>query len=758
MTSTDSVPRTFSPQHEPKVAWRAQWIGRADAPMNGWRSELLPSPMMRREFEVGRPVSRARIAICGLGFSELRLDGEKVGDDVLTPTPSQFDRRAFYVTHDVTDRLTEGRHAIGVMLGNGWYNCSTPEIWHFDKATWRDRPKLLLQLDITYDDGTTAVIGTGPGWRLGEGPIRFDALRNGETYDARHELPGWDTPGYDDAQWQPAGVLAGPGGELEPLAGPPCRVADTLTPVDCWSLSPGTAVYDLGQSIAGWTQLRLEMDADQTVTLTHSDQLDDGRDLDMREVGRFIFGGDAQTDRYTAAKAGPQVWEPRFTYHGFRYVRVSGLTKTPTPDDLRGRVVQTGFESAGGFECSIPVVNKLQDATRWAYRGNFVGIPTDCPHREKNGWTGDAQLAVETGLMNFDSAEAYLPWLVTLADSQRPSGQLPGIAPTAGWGYNWGSGPAWDSALFIVPAMIHLYTGRTEAIQRLYPAMQRYIGFCESMVTEGIVHFGLGDWCAPKGVTMAPAALTSTAYYFKMLRLLALFSNLLGDAGEAQRHDARARDLREAFHRHFYRGDGLYAGGEWTSLASPVYHGLAEPADVPLIARRLAERVEAADATAQFGILGAKYIPRVLADHGHEDLAFRLFTQPSEPGWAHWIERGATTLWEKWDGAMSRNHIMFGDLSAWMFHYVAGIQPDPADPGFRRVVVRPRFIKALDWFRAEHRTPLGWVRSGWKRTGGGIELDLEVPEGMDASLDAPGGDLDLAAPLSPGKHRMTLPG
>ena len=726
------------------VHWQAQWIGRPDACLMNWQGAVRPAPLFRREFTVDGTVRRASVHVCGLGYYELYLNGEKVGDHVLDPTVTQYDRRARYVTYDAGTHLRQGMNAVGVMLGNGWYNCHTPDVWHFDKAVWRDYPKLLLQLEVTLADGLRLVCGSGPEWLVADGPIRFDGLRNGETYDARRELPGWHAPGFDDSEWQHAAVVPGPGGVLEPQVSPPCKVVETIEPASMREIRSGVAVYDMGQNMAGWVQLRVRGPAGTEVTLRHAERLGEDGDIDQGNIDRFIKEGDCQTDRYILKGDGEEVWEPRFTYHGFQYVQVTGLPEAPTAGHVRGRVVQTAFEQIGSFESSSDVLNRLQQCTLWAYRGNFAGIPTDCPHREKNGWTGDAQLAARTGLLNFDVAAAYRQWLETLADTQRPSGQLPGIAPSAGWGYNWGSGPAWDSALLLIPWYIYLYTGDLSAVQQHYEAMKRYVDFCTCMATGHILSFGLGDWCHVDSTRLAPPALTSTGCYYSHARLLAACADLMQRESDRDRYSGLADGIKDAFNRAFYKGDGIYAGGEHTALACAVYQGLADECERLAVVSKLAAAVEANDCRADFGILGAEYVPRVLAEYGHADLAFRLITQPEYPGWVHWLKQGATTLWESWNGSGSRNHIAFGDISAWMFNYLAGIVPDPSKPGFARVLVRPRPVSGLDWIRASHRSPHGTIRSAWRRAAEGLVLEVELPPGTTGHVLLPTADTGRA--------------
>jgi len=728
--------------------WTAQWIGRRGVVMPGWRAPVLPTPHFRKRFSCPGGIRRARLYASGLGYAEYYLNGRRVDDRVLDPVVTAYDRRVRYVTLDVADLLTPGENVIGAILGNGWYNAHTAEVWHFDKASWRDYPKLLLQLEVETGDGQRVTLCSDSSWAVTDGPIRFDGLRNGETYDARAELGDWSSPGFDADAWKPTAVTAEPGGRLCAQYMPPCRVVATIAPVAVLPTPSGDRVYDLGQSITGWGRLRVSGPAGRELVLKYAERLAADGDLDASSIDRFILAGDCQTDRYVLKGDGVETWEPRFSYHGFRYVRIQGLDAGTEVASLEGRVVNTAFDEIGTFSASDPVLNQLQRFTRASFLGNFTGIPTDCPHREKNGWTGDAQLAAETGLWNFDCTNAYRQWIESMADAQRPSGQLPGIVPTTGWGFNWGSGPAWDVAFLLIPWYLWLYAGDTSAIEAHYEGMQRYVAYCARRSPEGIADFGLGDWCHPDQKRMAPAALTATGYYYCMCRLLVRFAGLLGREEDAVRYTDLAARVRESFNRTFYRGDGVYGAGEQTALACALHHGLADARAAPRVVERLVEAVEARACRADFGILGAKYVLRALAEHGHTDLALRILTQPEFPGWAHWLKQGATTLWETWDGESSRNHIMFGDISAWMIQHLAGIAPDPDAPGFKHFHIRPAFVESLDEVTATHHSPYGTIRSAWQRAADGIRLEVEVPPNTTAQVQLPEQNVTVA----PGMH------
>ncbi len=733
---------------------KTPWIGRPDAVMLDWRSDVLPAPLFRSEFRLNDEVKGAEVKICGLGFYELRMNGEKVGSHVLDPIVTQYDQRVRYVAYDVTDRLRTGSNTVGVMLGNGWYNCFTAEVWHFDKASWRDYPKLWLELTVQLSTNERVNICSSPDWKVGDGPLRFDGLRNGEIYDARLERPGWDCPGYDDSDWANAVAVPGPGGIMEEQKSPPCKVTATLTPESVTEIRPGVAVYDMGQNFAGWAQLRIQGGkAGDEVVLRYSENLKDNGEVDQSNIARFIRSGECQTDRYIMKGDAQETWEPRFTYHGFRYVQLEGLPGAPEIDHIRGRMVHTAFNTIGGFECSNNDLNKLQQATQWSYISNFVGIPTDCPHREKNGWTGDAQLATETGLINYDATDSYQQWLDSLSDTQRPNGQLSGIAPSCGWGYNWGSGPAWDAAFILIPWYIYLYTGDCTAIEKHYESMRRYLGFCNSMATEHILSFGLGDWCPVNADQPVSVALTSTAYYYVFTEKMAAFARLTGQDSDAAEYEELAAHIRTAFNDRFYKGNGLYDRGQMTARGCAIYQGLVEESEKATTVKTLADDVESNDYRVDFGILGAKYVPRALADNGYVEHAYRLITQPEYPGWANWLRKGATTLWEKWDGTTSRNHIMFGDISSWFYTYLGGIQPDPSKPGFRHIRLQPCTVAGLDWVRSWHRSPQGVIESRWVRDNDRAEFVINIPPASTGTLVLPDRQPQV---IGSGQHQITV--
>ncbi|MFA6566766.1 MAG: glycoside hydrolase family 78 protein [Victivallales bacterium] len=713
--------------------WEAKWIGRPDAILWNPHLDVLPAPFFRKALDYTKAVQSAKVYICGLGYHELYINGSKVGDHVLDPVVTHYDKRVRYVTYDVTSCLICGKNVLGVVLGNGWYNCHTPEVWNFDKAAWRDYPKLLLDLEVD----NKIVLCSDDSWKISSGPIIFDGLRNGETYDARLELDGWLLPDYDDSNWKTAAEVSPPGGVLQLQSMPPCKVMQTLPAAKQWNLPDGSVVCDIGRNISGWVRITVSGKRGAELIVNYAERLKGGGDIDQTHIAAYIKGGDCQTDRYILKGAGKEVWEPRFTYHGFQYVRISGISADARLEDIEGRVVHTAFEQIGRFSCSDEVLNRLKDCTCWSYIGNFTGIPTDCPHREKNGWTGDAQLAAETGLFNYSASEAYNQWIDSFADIQRPSGQLPGIVPSAGWGFNWGSGPAWDSAFLLIPWYVYLYTGDASSIVTHYDSMKKYVDYCTGMAKDHIVSFGLGDWCHVALNRITPVNLTSTAYYYVDCMLLSRFAAINGRIADQKKYAGLAVKIKAAFNRRFYKGDGIYADGEQTALGCAIYQGLVDDSEKKKVVAKLAEALKNNGCKPDFGILGAKYVPRALSDNGHAELAYKLITQPEFPGWAYWLKQGATTLWESWNGDSSLNHIMFGDISAWMYQYLAGIVPDPESPGFKHIIIHPHPVKGLDWVKAEYDSPYGRIKVAWEMRMDDFKLDIQIPDSTTATVILP---------------------
>lgn len=706
----------------------------------GYDTLMNAAPFLKRDFRCQSKVAKARLYVSGVGYHETYINGKKVGDHVLDPAFTRYDKTVLYTIFDVTDLLLTGSNTIGTILGNGWYNMPTRSVWGFDKADWRQQPALKAQLEITYEDGRTETIVSDNNWKATLSPIRFNSVFQGEVYDARLEKPGYYAVGNNDLKWQSVNVVAGPKGKLEPQQMPPIREIYEITPVAITEPQKGKYVVDLGKNISGYIKLRVKAKAGTRISIKYGERLTATKLVDQEHIAMYAFDKPFQTDTYIARGTGEEeVWSPRFTYHGFQYMEIEGLPDRPEPDKVKAVVVHTDFETIGSFKSSNTLLNQIYGNTVNSYLTNYHGYPTDCPHREKNGWTGDAHLASEVAMYSFNVQSAYQKWLNDIADEQRPSGEVAGIVPTAGWGYFFGNGPAWDCSLFLIPWYIYSYTGDRSAIESLYPSIRRYVDFLSTKADSNhIVSWGLGDWCPAKTVT--PAEITSTAYYYTGARILGQMAEVLGNKEDAQKYGELAKVIGKAFNQKFYKGNGSYGNGSQTALACAIYQGLAEEHLTETL-NSLVAMIEANDNHLDCGILGTKYLINALLDNGRGDVAYRIINQRTFPSWGYWVEQGATTLWERWDGENSRNHPMFGDVGAWFYRALGGIRYNENSPGFKEISLKPIFPKDINWNEVRHESRYGLIESSWKRVGKRIQWRITIPPNTSATVFLPTNDV-----------------
>ena len=718
--------------------WHASWIG-----YNDNTEHDQPLPLFRKAFKLDGKVRSARAYITGLGYYELEVNGHRVGDAKLAPGYTRFDKRVLYNTLDVTEAVKRGDNALGVMLGNGWYNVATRAPWIFDRAPWRGAPRFVCQLQIEYTDGRHQVIVSDETWKATAGPITYSSIYGGESYDATRELPGWSTASFDDSSWQGAQLLPAPAGMLVAAAFPPIRVTQQFDPVSVNRLSDSTRIYDFGQNMAGCAELSVSGPAGSEVTLVYSELLGDDGQLSRNNIDCHVksHGADQrfQTDTYRLKGQGTEQWSSRFTYHGFQYVQVSGDPEVLDQLKIKACAMHTDFDKVGTFECSNDLLNKIWTAASWAYLSNFYSIPTDCPHREKNGWTGDAHLGCEFGLLNFDAAAAYTKWINDLADEQQSDGRLPGIVPTAGWGYDWGNGPAWDSAYLLIPDYLRQYCGDQRLLDRQFAGHRRYVDYLRDASDNLIIKFGLGDWAPWK--TETPADLTSTAYFYRDTQIVAATAARRGDASLAEQYTQLAANIRDSFQRQYWDAEQqTYRPATQTSLSCALYQGLVSPEQQSRVVELLLEQLEKTDHHIDTGILGSKYLLTCLSDRGQADAAYRVASQETQPSWGWWIKQGATTLWEQWTTADSHNHIMYGDVAAWFTKALVGLEPDANAEGFANVIIRPNPVGDLQWARASHDSLRGTIQVEWRRTDSTFDLDVTLPANVTGTVYLPTAD------------------
>jgi alpha-L-rhamnosidase len=719
--------------------WQGTWIS------DTRDVALKPAPYFRTTFELPKAVKTARAYIAVAGLYELYLNGRKVGNHRLDPMYTRFDRRTLYVTYDVTSYLRPGKNAVGVLLGNGWYNHQSTAVWYFHEAPWRNRPAFCLDLRLTQADGSVTTVSSGLNWKTALSPLVFNSIYTAEHYDARLEQPGWNTADFDDAKWKPVMPRAAPSPHIVAQALQPIRNVEAIPTKAVAKLNDTTYVFDLGRNIAGVSQIRAEGPAGTVLRLKHGERRYPDGHVDQSNIDVHYRPTDKsdpfQTDIFTLGGRGEETFMPRFNYKGFQYVEVtSSRPLALTAASLTGYFMHSDVAPVGQVKSANPTIDKIWWATNNSYLSNLFGYPTDCPQREKNGWTGDAHIASETGLYNFDGITIYEKWLADHRDEQQPNGVLPSIIPSNGWGYEWGNGPDWTSTIAIIPWNIYLFYGDSKLLADCYGNLKRYVEHIEEQSPQGLTDWGLGDWVPVK--SKSPVELTSSVYYFTDASILAKAAKLLGHPADYTHYSALAQKIQAAINaKYLNRQTNLYGSGVQTELSVPLYWGVVPEELRAKVAANLARRVAADNYHLDVGLLGTKAILGALSDNGQADVAYRLAAQETYPSWGWWMANGATTLYENWPidakSDISMNHIMFGEIGAWLYKGLGGIKPDPAQPGFKHVVLTPHFVAGLDHFEASHDGPYGTIRSAWKRTGATVVYSVTVPPNTTTTLTLP---------------------
>ena len=717
-------------------------------------NRVLPARHLRKDFEIVRTVSRATIWCSGLGLSELYVNGKRTDDDVLSPALTEYNKRVFYVTRDVTGFVRRGANTLGVLLGNGRFYAPRSSVPISTRSY--GFPKLLLQLKLEYADGSSELIVSDESWDLStEGPIRENNEYDGEVYDARMELAGWSQPGGFErsGQWMKARRVSAPEGELRAQMIEPIRVTETLKPISMKEVSPGTFIYDMGQNMVGWCRMRVSGPAGTVVRLRHAETLKPDGTLYMDNIR-----GAKVTDTYILKGGRREFYEPRFTYHGFRFVEITGFPGRPSLDSIEGRVVHDDMERTGHFACSSHLLNKVITNTVWGFRGNYRSIPTDCPQRdERQGWLGDRSEVSRGETYIHNTAAFHTKWTQDMADAQNETGSVPDVCPSYWPLYN--DNVTWPSSIAMIPGTLRQQYGDLAPIERIYPAAKKWLDHMSGYITNGIIsRDNYGDWCVPPEDPLLihskdPArktdpALLASAYLYWDARLLSHYATLLGKTEDSQNFDQLADRLREGILRKFYSEEkGYFANGSQTSCVLPLAFGLVPDSGRDKVLNRLIEKIssESRDHVGT-GLIGAQWLMRTLTRNGYGDVAWRIATQDTYPSWGYMVRKGATTIWELWNGdtadpAMnSGNHVMLvGDLVAWAFEDLAGIQPDAQTPGFARINMRPELPGGCDWVRASYKSPHGVVLSEWNRAGDRFTWKLVVPPNTTARLSIPAG-------------------
>ena len=752
--SSWSLPASWSMGLLQPDDWQAKWIGFIGKDTNSTAALYL-----RKEFHPAKPIKRATAYVCGLGFFDLFLNGRKVSDHVMDPALSTYDKRCFYVTFDLTQELKPSTNAVGIILGNGRYFGAT-------RGRTFGRPKLRLQIEMEYADGTLARVASDETWRATDlGPIRWNNEYDGELYDARKELPGWAGAGFDDKGWSSVFLAGTSESILQAQMIEPMRVSERLKPVSVTrSPKPDTWLVDFGQNFYGTVGLRVKGSAGTQVRLLSAYSLNaDGtlRTADNRKA--------KSTDRYVLKGGDTEEWHPRFRGQGFRRVEVSGFPGTPTPENFEGMAIHTDVASVGKFECSNPLINRIHQNLRWGFRAYLRSVPLDPDRDERQGWNGDPAKDSESEAWNFQVAAIYNKWIDDHRYDQRTNGQLPQVIPA--YQQCWIPDVLWPSTMTLIPEMIHNYYADRRIIERNYDAMKAFVDYGQKLKNaKGFIPVcAFGDWCDVSCIGSVTnrirldrfgkklrwdfgatdGGLLSTAYQYNNERLLAGFARLLGRPEDVSRCEARAAQTKEAFNQEFLDpATGAYLGGTQCAQAVPLAFGLvAEHNRAKVVAALVDDIMVKRQGHLSVGLIGMQWLMQVLSDAGRSDVAYALATQTTQPSWGYMVEKGATTPWERWDtdtGDPSMNSemllILSGNLDAWFYQTLAGIRPDPASPGFKHFTIAPKLVGDLKRVNAHIDSPHGRIVSNWKREGVNLTMVVTVPANTTATVHIPAGD------------------
>ena len=716
----------------------SSWIAGTDT-----IDESAAAPLLRREFTVEERPSRARLYLAAGGIAVVQLNGADATGEELGPGFADYDQRVQFSTHDVTSLLVVGANVFACELGRGFYGLTTENTWDWHHAPWHSNPCVRAVLLIDYPDGRRTRVSSGPGFRTSDGPTVRDSLYEGEIYDSRYLPAGWSLASFDDAHWRPAAIVAGPRGQLVARPQPPVRIIERMPAADITALSGGRYVVRFSRQIAGWCELRVDAPAGDEIVLRYGEVLDERGSVQLASP---FTAGDLQTDRYIG-NGRRDTWSPRFSYKGFQYVEVSGWPEDSlSADAITAIAVHTDASVTSTFECSNPLLTSVHRAVVATMQNNLHHIPTDTPVFEKNGWTGDAQLAADMMLRDLDSVTLMAKWLDDVSDSRTPDGRPALIAPTPGWMWpDRMESPTWHAAYVLVPWRIYWATGDDHILRRHYDGMLAYLRLEHRMSIDHLSTTGLGDYLAPdsSGNPDEDPRVSATAYVYEMTCVMGEISAHLGRPDDAAEMRSERDAIRRAFMGEFFDVDAgdvrdHLVGFRQTHNVLAVAAGLLSPEDEQSAADSLArDIIEVRDSHLWVGALGVRRLLPVLADHGYVDLAYTVATQPTYPGWGAWIVDGSTTLWEHWDGRRSRNHFFLGTIDDWLFSSVIGILP--IAPGYDQVIVKPDSLADLTSASGTIKTAHGTLSVRWQRTGASFELFVDAPVGCSGSAILPDG-------------------
>ena len=719
----------------------AKWIGSTTRVCG--RNQNTPTPTLRaiKRFCLDVTPREAIVRVSGLGAFVLYINGKRVSDEVLAPGFTDYQKTVLFCEYDVKDMLTRGENVIAIEVGSGFYNQCTTDVWSFSHAPWRDAEKFILSLTV---DGAEVVV-SDRSWRVKHsGPRYHTQIRQGEYYDATRE-DGWLSADFDEGAWNCASIVSPPGGELYRAELPPVRICERVAPVSKKRGRKGL-IFDFGKNISGVCRIRASAKRGTEVCVHYAEQLsEDGEEISKHGIDIFVDCENQYMDKYTFRGEGTEEFTPEFVYHGFQFAEVIGLDTDDV--EIEALFIHTDLREKGGFESSCDMYNWISEVGNRSFLSNYHGFSEDCPHREKNGWTGDAVISAHHAVMRYDMKRAYEKWMHDLVDTQLPSGQISCIAPTAGWGYVWGCGPAWDCALFALPEAIYRETGDTACFDVVFDAAVKYLEYTKHYEDEdGLVCFGLGDWCPPldengKKYTVATNEFSDGCHYLLMLRIMKLMCDLRGDSLRAESYEKRAERLLSAIRNKYVTKDDV-DNGTASARAMAIYFGIVEGEAKAALAAKLAKQVEDFGYRIPCGILGMKAMFTALSENGYTEVASRIALCDEYPSYGYWRKMGATSMWESWDvKTNSRNHHMYSEIVNWLYRYVGGIKNDGI--AYDKCTVSPYLFAPDASASVFTETPRGKLSVEWSLKDGCFRSKTVIPEGTDATLAVAGKTVPL---------------
>ena len=735
--------------------WKAQWIGNGPSvesiPAKGFYGNVKEqagmkdtvvhtgqSLLLRNETQLSKDIKSAKAYVTGLGFYEFYINGKRVGNHVLDPAKTPYHKEILYCTYDVTKLLHEGKNAFGIHLGNGWYN-PYKKWWNQYRMQWFGHKKAIAQIEVTYTDGSTETITTDKSWRWSPGPVVFSGIYDGEVYNANLEQPGWASTGFDDSKWQPVNIIQPGKAKLVAQTMPAIKVIQTIQPKEIKGDDSNVRVFDMGQNFTGWVRIKVNGKKNTKIKIRFAEDIHDDGTIDPASNEHA-----KATAEYILKGEGTEIYEPGFTYFGFKYVEISAENGPLNLENVTGCVVHTDNRQIGHFECSDTLVNKIHRATVWSQKSNMLGYPMDCPQRdERLGWFGDAQVTAEEAMFNFDMARFYKNWFEGIKNNQdEKTGDLPIISPQP---YIWDEGIEWSSTYIIMVWQYYNWYGDKRVLSEHYSTMKRYMHFLDSISVNYILPKGwIGDWGSlVEGWKEGHPESVPTAFYYFNATILSKVAKVLGNFADQKYFTNLAEEIQKAYNQHYFNVEtGNYNDGSQMANAFPLFLGIVPGNERQKVLENLVEDIVVTHQNhLTTGVLGTKYMPEVLAQMGRANVAWDIINQKTYPSWNSMMEK-YTTVCEFWTLKQSKNHVMMGSIDAWFYKYITGIQLEENNPAFTSFIIKPNLLKGLNYAKAHTQTIRGKIAVDWQKQPDKFVLNVEVPFNTSALVYIPGNQED----------------